>query len=363
MSSNDLPLQMKAAQLHNYNEPYAIVTTSTPQIKDNELLVKVHAAGFCHSDLQVYHGQFKSKLPIIPSHEPAGVVVQVGAQCNGSWKVGDRVGVLNFKKACTRCTGCLLSKKRYNGTFDPRYCENREMAGFKDDGCLAEYMVADPATTILLPDGLSFDQAAPLMCAGATVWGALEKATKDLEPNATVAIIGIGGLGYLGLQFAKAMGFRTVAIDNHEAGRTLATDVPKSDLLPDLVVDSNNPKAVDKIFELTNKEGVAAAVVCTDSIKVTAWTLSLLRIGGTMVVLGLPPDKWQFDSSILVFRELTIKGSYVASAESTTRMMEAVGRSGIRSQITRVAFEDTPKIVERYEKRDFKGRMVVELTN
>lgn len=198
------------------------------------------------------------------------------------------------------------------------------------------------------------------MISQATVWGALEKATKDLESNAAVAIIGIGGLGYLGLQFAKAMGFRTVAIDNHKAGRTLATDVPKPDLSPDLVVDSSQPNAARDIFEFTEKEGVAAAVVCTDSIKVTAWTLSLLRIGGTVVVLGLPPDSWQFDSSILVFRELTIKGSYVASAESTTRMMEAVGRSGIRSQITRVAFEDTPEIVERYEKRDFKGRMVVE---
>ncbi|KAM0425573.1 hypothetical protein ACHAPT_009104 [Fusarium lateritium] len=361
MSSNNLPMQMKAAQLRNYNEPYVLVTTSTPQIKDDELLVKVYAAGFCHSDLQVHRGEFKSKLPIIPSHEPAGVVVQVGANCRGSWNVGDRVGVLNFKKACTHCTGCLLSKKHYDGMLDPRYCEVREMAGFKDDGCLAEYMVADPVTTILLPDELPFDQAAPLMCAGATVWGALEKATKDLEPNATVAIIGIGGLGYLGLQFSKSMGFRTIAVDNHEAGRALATDVPKPNLSPDLVVDPGHPNAANVIFEFTKGEGAAAAVVCTDSIKVADWTLSLLRIGGTMVVLGLPPEKWQFDARILVFRELTIKGSYVASADSTTRMMEAVRRSGIRSQVTRVSFEDVPNLVERYEKREFKGRMVVEI--
>ncbi|KAF4459823.1 amidase [Fusarium albosuccineum] len=330
----------------SYNEPYTLVTTSTPHVKDNELLVKVHAAGFCHSDLQVYHGQFKSKLPIIPSHEPAGVVAQVGAKCSGSWKVGDLVGVLNFKKACTQCTGCLLSKKRYNGTFDPRYCEKREMAGFKNDGCLAEYMVADPATTIMLPDGLSFDQAAPLMCAGATVWGALEKATKDLEPGATVAIIGIGGLGYLGLQFAKSMGFRTIAIDNHDAGRTLATDVPRQSLSPDLVVDSSDPSSIDEIFKFTQNEGVAAAVVCTDSISVTDWTLSLLRIGGTMVVLGLPHEKWQFDATLLVFRELTIKGSYVASAESTRRMMEAVGKGGIRDNPVKTG--DAEKLLQKH---------------
>lgn len=150
-----------------YNTPYELTTVPVPKLGDDELLVKIHAAGFCHSDLQVYHGQFNSKLPIIPSHEPAGVIVQVGSKCNGSiWKVGDRVGILNFKKACTTCTGCLLSQKQFQGGSDPRYCEKREMAGFKNDGCLAEYMTADPETTVKLPDSLSFDQAAPLMCAG-----------------------------------------------------------------------------------------------------------------------------------------------------------------------------------------------------
>jgi D-arabinose 1-dehydrogenase-like Zn-dependent alcohol dehydrogenase len=148
-----------------YNKPYEIVTVAVPKIKDNELLVEVHAAGFCHSDLQVIHGQFGTRLPIIPSHEPAGVVVQVGSSCSGSWKVGDRVGVLNFKNACTQCVGCSLSKKRYNN-FDPRFCDKRETAGFQHDGAFAQYLAADPETTVLLPSSLSFEQAAPLMCAG-----------------------------------------------------------------------------------------------------------------------------------------------------------------------------------------------------
>lgn len=129
------------------------------------MLVQVYAAGFCHSDLQVIHGQFESALPLIPSHEPAGKIVKVGSKCEGKWKVGDRVGVLNFKNACTKCPGCILSKREYR-THDPRFCEKREMAGFKHDGAFAEYMVADPETTVKLPDSLSFEQAAPLMCAG-----------------------------------------------------------------------------------------------------------------------------------------------------------------------------------------------------
>lgn len=138
-----------------------------PPIRDNELLIKVHAAGFCHSDLQVLKGEFGTKLPIIPSHEPAGVVVGVGAACDArTWKVGSRVGVLNYKRTCAHCPGCGLAKRQLGGVLDPRWCENREAAGFHHDGAFAEYMVADPQTTVLLPDGLSFEQAAPLMCAG-----------------------------------------------------------------------------------------------------------------------------------------------------------------------------------------------------
>lgn len=159
------------------------------------------------------------------------------------------------------------------------------------------------------------------------------------------------------------MGFRTIAIDNHRAGHDLARSVPSPELMPDLVVDSSNAEdALKQIFEFTDMDGVAAAVVCTDSIEVTAWTLSLLRIEGVMVALGLPSESWRLDASLLVFRQLTVIGSYVTSAESTARMMEAVARSGIQSQVTCVPFDESPKLVERYETRDFKGRLVVNIS-
>ncbi|KAI0016437.1 alcohol dehydrogenase GroES-like domain-containing protein [Xylariomycetidae sp. FL0641] len=351
---------MKAAQLVEYKQPYQLKTVQTPKIKDHELLVKVHAAGFCHSDVQVLNGQFGTKLPIIPSHEPAGVVAEVGSSCTGRFKVGDRVGVLNFKNACAQCVGCGLSKREYK-YFDPRYCDNRETAGFQHDGAFAEYMVADPETTVLLPDSLPFEQAAPLMCAGATVWGGLEKATTGLAPGNTVAIVGIGGLGHLGVQFAKGMGFRTVAVDNRPEGRQLATEVPSDDLQPDLVIDSTATDATDRILEFTHGEGLAAAVVCTDSLEVNAWALSLLRIGGTLLLLGLPPERWQFDSEIIVFKELVIKGSYVASRQSTERMMQVVDRSKVRSHLTVLPFDDIANIVGLYHDRSFRGRLVVQI--
>jgi D-arabinose 1-dehydrogenase-like Zn-dependent alcohol dehydrogenase len=330
----------------------------------------------------VIHGQFDSKLPMIPSHEPAGKIVQVGAKCRGRWQVGDRVGVLNFKKACSECTGCRLSKREY-GTLDPRFCETREMAGFKHDGAFAEYMVADPETTVKLPPSLSFEQAAPLMCAGvsrhthllfffvrnyhltiilkATVWGALEKATSGLKGGETIAIIGIGGLGHLGVQFSKALGYRTIAVDSRSEGRQLASEVSNLDLVPDLVIDSTSPDASAKIFEYTEGEGIAAAVVCTDSLAANEWALTLLRIGGTLILLGLPPEKWRFDAGLIVFRELVLRGSYVASRESTERMVAVVERSRVASHLTVIPFADVPRVADAYQDKAFRGRLVVQI--
>jgi D-arabinose 1-dehydrogenase-like Zn-dependent alcohol dehydrogenase len=151
--------------LYQFNEPYELCERSIPQCGEHDLLVEVHAAGFCHSDLQVLHGQFPASLPMIPSHEPAGRITQIGSKVVGSWKVGDRVGVLNFKNACGRCVGCQQHTRR-SSRPDPRFCQRREMAGFKHDGAFAQYMLADPNTTIRLPSEVSYEQGAPLMCAG-----------------------------------------------------------------------------------------------------------------------------------------------------------------------------------------------------
>ncbi|KAJ1331030.1 propanol-preferring alcohol dehydrogenase [Microdochium nivale] len=386
MDPNTIPSSMRAAQLQSFNKAYQLTTAPTPTLRDNEILVRVHAAGFCHSDLQVLQGEFATQLPLIPSHEPAGIVVQKGSACgghdgDGSFSIGDRVGVLNFKNACGSCTGCGMSwrRRRRNSSngrqkqperterqqpqLDPRWCDRREMAGFKHNGAFAEYMVADPNTTVKLPDGLSFEQAAPLMCAGATVWGALEKATAGLPHGETVAIIGIGGLGHLGVQLAKALGYRTIAADSREEGRRLARDVPNESLAPDLVVDSLAGDATETIYQFTNGEGIAAAVVCTDSLPANEWALSLLRVQGTMVLLGLPPDKWRFDGHAIVFRELVLRGSYVASRESTERMMEVVERHGIRSRLTVLDFADVAGVVDRYKDRSFTGRLVVRIAS
>lgn len=166
----------------------------------------------------------------------------------------------------------------------------------------------------------------------------------------------------MGVQFAKALGYRTIAIDSRPEGRQLATEVPSPDLLPDLVVDSTIPEATTSIFDFTQGEGIGAAVVCTDSLSANEWALTLLRIGGTLVLLGLPPEKWRFDSGIIVFKELILRGSYVASTESTGRMMTLVEKRNVQSQLTVVPFDTIPKIVDQYLDKSFRGRLVVQVS-
>lgn len=171
-----LPWSIANTNDYQYNAPYQLCEKPVPKCGENDLLVQVHAAGFCHSDLQVYHGQFPANLPTIPSHEPAGIISQVGSKLSGPWKAGDRVGVLNFKNACGQCVGCKQHARRSKRP-DPRFCQRREMAGFRHDGAFVQYMLADPNTTVHLADGISFEQGAPLMCAGVSAYRMLPSST------------------------------------------------------------------------------------------------------------------------------------------------------------------------------------------
>lgn len=161
------------------------------------------------------------------------------------------------------------------------------------------------------------------------------------------------------MQFATALGYRTVAIDNHDSSLQLIDDIPPK-LRPEFCVNSTRADAKEQIMQFTNDQGLAATIVCTDPVSVTGWSLGLLRIGGVLVPLGLPSDKWQFDSQILLFRELVVRGNYVAGRQEVEDMMELVSKQNIKSQLTLVRREDIPTIPDMYKKRAFRGRLVVQ---
>ncbi len=172
--------------------------------------------------------------------------------------------------------------------------------------------------------------------------------------------MGIGGLGSLAVQFAKALGYRVLAVDNREEGKTLAQETP---LKADLVIDFNDSDATKKIKDWAGDGGLPAIVITTDNNAATNWALSTLRPHGVAVPLGLPVPNVQFDSFALVFQELVVKGSVVSTKEQAAAMMKCVAKHGIRSHITTIPLGQVPEVLPgAYMDPHLKGRLVVQIS-
>ncbi|KAI1072818.1 hypothetical protein LB507_003219 [Fusarium sp. FIESC RH6] len=358
-NESTIPEKMRALRLFEYNKSYQLCDdVPVPTPKPDEVLVRVATAGFCHSDIMVHHGLTQVPLPFIGSHEPAGTIVSLGSEVSESWHVGDRVGVTNFMDPCNGCGGCKWANQTI-GSLDPRFCDNRTMCGIlRRDGAFAEYMTAWHGALVHLPDDMSFEQAAPLMCAGATVWHAINQA--DVRTGDTIAIVGIGGLGVLGIQFAKARGLRVVAIDNHETGLKLASEVP-SHLKPDLILKHDDPEAIQKISDFTDEIGLKAAVVCNSDDDANDWAAKRLQPRGVLVAAGFPENGFKFDPMNLVLREIVVKGIVHCSMEETKEMMEFVTQHGIRSHLSLLAMEEAEDIIAKSQAHALVGRPVVKI--
>ncbi|KAF2867473.1 alcohol dehydrogenase GroES-like domain-containing protein [Massariosphaeria phaeospora] len=352
MASGDIPKTMRAAVLVKFQSKpgYQVKEIPVPEVGPNDVLIKIGAAGFCHTDYQVWEGVYESPLPQVPSHEPVGTVVAVGKDAIGKWKVGDRVGALLHRHKCGHCLPCEV-------TNDVRFCENADLAGLKADGGMAEYMIGDADQTLRLPDSVDFVQGAPLMCAGTTVWAGIE-ATK-VAPGEPIGIIGIGGLGSLAVQFAKALGHPVVAVDNRNEGRELATALT---LKADLVVSPDDPDVISKIKKWAGKGGLPSLVGCTDNVEVNKWAMKLLRPkGGVFVPLGLPVDGFKIPAFDLVFQQSTVVGSLVSNRAQAQAMLDCVAKHGIRSWITEIPLERAPELPTLYMDAHLKGRLVVNM--
>jgi propanol-preferring alcohol dehydrogenase len=195
---------MKAAVAHQFGAPLSIDDVPLPALKAGSVLVKVAASGVCHTDVHAVDGDWPVKpgLPFIPGHEGAGVVAAVGEGVTGI-REGDRVGVPWLHTACGRCSYC--------GTGWETLCGSQQNTGYSVNGGFAEYVLADANYVGLIPDGLDFAPAAPVLCAGVTVYKGLKET--EVRPGEWVAVSGVGGLGHMAVQYAKAMGMHCVALD------------------------------------------------------------------------------------------------------------------------------------------------------
>ncbi|KAJ4180823.1 hypothetical protein NW767_014278 [Fusarium falciforme] len=179
-----------------------------------------------------------------------------------------------------------------------------------------------------------------------------------LKKGGSTGIVGIGGLGLLAIQFAKAVGYQVVAVDNRDIGLRLASEVP-SHLKPDAIVKFGDEEAAKQISDLTRDIGLYGAVVCTDDVEASDWALHQLRPRGVCVVLGLPEQRYKFDAFNLVFRKIVVKGSIFTSVDEAQKMLEVIRREGVHSHLTVLKLEEGEVIYDKVAAHDFDGRLVV----
>ncbi|CBQ73155.1 related to Zn-dependent alcohol dehydrogenases [Sporisorium reilianum SRZ2] len=363
----DVPQTMKALRIEAFNaEPPYVMRDDVrvPEPGPNDVLIRIATAGYCHTEMMVARGEFASKarqpLPLIPSHEPTGVVVALGATAathaaggeNEPLKLGDRVGSITFRDPCGRCSECE------RGT--PRYCAQQDMVGVTSDGAFAEYMLADYRSCVVLPESLAFDSAAPLFCAGATVYQAIVQC--ELQRGQTLAIVGAGALGHLGVQFAKCLGYRVWLFDARDAPLEMCASLPYP---PDKAINSGNVdghdvEAVEQFVEAQlGGTRADATIMCTDVVPAYEFGLAITKTHGLFMVVGQPAEPIPIHYNHLIFRDITVKGSLLSDATTTKAMCELVAKHKIHVKTVAYRLEEVDKMRDDYAKPEHQGKMVV----
>ncbi|KAI0911040.1 GroES-like protein [Ustulina deusta] len=316
--TTSVPSAMRALQITQFNAPYELRTIPVPEPGPHDLLVKVAVAGYCHTDSMVAAGVFASRLPQTASHEGSGTVVAVGDAVS-SFEIGDRVMCGIPLHPCGQCEDCAGPVEGYR-----QYCANMTgHIGVTTQGCAAEYVVADARTTTKLPDSVTFLSAAPLACAGRTVYRAVLQT--GLAPGQCVAIVGSGGgLGHLGIQFARALGLKVVGIDARDEALALSAEHGA-----DVVVDGRRGEAevVQAVRAFTHGKGADAAVVLADHTEALA--AAVTRMHGTVVQVA-QPEYIRVPFAELVFRDIRFKGTLASSPGESEDMMRCVVEHGVK---------------------------------
>ena len=288
-----------------FNKPYKIHEIPTPSgpLQPHDMLVKIAAASICHTDSMVSSGVFNTTLPSTASHEGCGIVVAVGSSVK-DFKAGDRTLCGLVYHRCWKCEFCLGPG---NNT---QYCPNVEAHnGVHHNGCFADYEIVDARECWHLPANNSFASAPPLACAGITIWGGIVRA--DLKEGQSLAFVGTGGgLGHLGIQFAKALGLKVIAVDARDEALELAKECGA-----DTVIDarSGKEKTVEEVQKVTGGKGADATILITDQGSAAATAAAITRMQGSMIEIA-QPDNVIIPFRELVFRDIKIQGSLLCQS-------------------------------------------------
>jgi D-arabinose 1-dehydrogenase-like Zn-dependent alcohol dehydrogenase len=305
---------MRAAQVRDAKGPFELVEREVPEPDPGHVRIKVQASGICHSDSLTKEGLWPGiRYPRVPGHEVAGVIDAIGRSV-AVWKVGDRVGVGWHGGHCGYCESC-----RRGDFVTCRVAP--QIPGISYDGGHADYMIAPAVALARIPDGLTAADAAPLMCAGITTYNSLRNA--GARPGDLVGVLGIGGLGHLGIQFAAKMGFRTVAIARGKDKEALARKLGAQHY-----IDSQTQ---DPAQELTRLGGARVVLATVTSGKAMTAVLGGLGIDGKLIVLGAAFEPLEVSPLQLISGRRSIVGWPSGTSADSQDTLDFSALTGVRS--------------------------------
>jgi D-arabinose 1-dehydrogenase-like Zn-dependent alcohol dehydrogenase len=335
-------MKMKAAQISKPGGDWELVEREIPEPGAGQVRVKVEACGICHSDVLVKEGLWPGlQFPRVPGHEVAGRVDAVGANVTG-WTKGQRVGVGWHGGHCFVCEPCR------RGDF--AMCVNRKITGLDFDGGYAEYLIAPAAALALIPDELPAEEAGPFMCAGVTVFNALRHS--GARAGDVVAVHGIGGLGHLGVQYARQMGFRTVAVGRGKDKEALAKKLGAHHY-----IDSGSG---DGAAELQKLGGARVILGTAPNAEAISALVDGLAPDGNMLVPAAPNEPLTLSMIPLIMGRRSVSGWYSGTAKDSQDTLEFSALSGVHPMIEKYPLS---RVAEAYEQMNSgKVRFRVVLT-
>ncbi|BBZ61549.1 NAD(P)-dependent alcohol dehydrogenase [Mycolicibacterium monacense] len=329
--------------------PLTETTITRREVGPHDVAFDIHFSGICHSDIHTVKGEWgRTQYPIVPGHEIAGVVTEVGAEVT-KYKVGDRVGVGCFVDSCRECDNCRAGIEQYctgSGMVGTYNAVGRD--GERTQGGYSGAIVVDENYVLRIPDALPLDAAAPLLCAGITTYSPLRH--WNAGPGSRVAVIGLGGLGHLAVKLAKAMGAEVTVLSQSlkkmEDGLRLGADAYYATSDPDTFAELKG--TFDLILNTVSANIDLAAI------------LSLLRVDGTVVELGMPEHPMSVPAGALIGGRRSISGSLIGGIAETQEMLDFCAEHGVRPEIEIIEPTYINEAYERVVASDVRYRFVID---
>lgn len=348
MANPTVPPRSLAAIQNDSAKAISVNERDTPKPSGTQVLVRIAYTGVCGSDWHLSRRVIEPSPGIaVFGHEGSGTIAALGPSVNSSWKVGDRVGVRWLHSVCKKCECCTTGYQNL--------CPQRKVSGKDVEGSFAQYALADSEYLVRIPDGVSDPDAAPILCAGVTVYKALKVA--NLRKGSWVALAGAGGgLGHLAIQYAKAMGLRPLAIDAKKR------DICQR-LGAEAYVDVAEVKDAVKAVQDASGGGVHGAIVTASSAAAYQDAPKYLRRAGTLVCIGLPEEPCQIPVSPMDFisRGIKITGSSTGNIEDTEEALEFVAKGLVKPILTEKNFGDIEQVIADMSNAKIEGRVVVKI--